>query len=64
MNQLAPIILMVYNRPEHTSKTLSALRQNKLADKSDLFIYSDGPKNEAAVEDVKQVRSLIRGGGI
>ena len=56
----APIVLFVYNRPLHTEKTLAALRGNELAGASDLFIYSDAPKNAAASEAVARVRELIR----
>ena len=47
MQNLAPIALFVYNRPEHTRRTLAYLQKNLLADESRLFIFSDGPKNEA-----------------
>lgn len=66
MNNLAPIILFVYNRPEHTLKTVEALAANSLAKDSDLFIFSDGPKNDSArpaVESVRQYVESIRGGG-
>ncbi len=60
---LAPIALFVYNRPEHTRKTLQALQQNKLASESVLHIYADGLK-ENATEEIKrrvtEVRKLIR----
>lgn len=56
----APIVLFVYNRPEHTRRTVEALRQNELADQSDLLIFSDAPKNEKAVEEVNAVRTFIR----
>jgi hypothetical protein len=59
-SELAPIALFVYNRPEHTQKTIDALRQNDLASRSDLFVYSDGAKNEAAVAPVRQVRQCLR----
>ena len=39
MDHLAPILLFVYNRPEHTLKTLRALSNNVFADSSQLFIY-------------------------
>lgn len=58
-NKLAPIVLFVYNRPEHTKKTLLALKSNALASKSELFIYSDAPKNNAEIENVNEVRKLI-----
>ena len=55
----APIILFVYNRPYHTQKTLEALKKNILAQESELFIFSDGPKSEKALESVEEVRSII-----
>ena len=58
--KLAPIILFVYNRPWHTQQTIEALQKNKLAKESELFIYSDAPKNEEAEERVTEVRKYIR----
>lgn len=60
MSALAPIALFAYNRPDHLTKTLAALSKNTLANESDLFIFSDGPKNEAAQEKVNEVRDLIK----
>ncbi|MGZ3874323.1 MAG: sugar transferase [Mucilaginibacter sp.] len=60
MQNLAPIALFVYNRPEHTRRTLSYLQKNLLADESRLFIFSDAPKTEADKPKVEQVRQLIK----
>ncbi|QUE30740.1 glycosyltransferase [Francisella philomiragia] len=60
MQKLAPIVLFVYNRPWHTHQTIEALQKNKLAIDSELFIYSDAPKNENAIEKVQQVRDYIK----
>jgi hypothetical protein len=60
---LAPICLFVYNRPEHTEKTLEALSNNLLANESILYIFSDGPKIDATIEDrakIEKVRNIIR----
>jgi len=57
---LSPIILFVYNRPEHTRQTINALKSNDLAKDSELFIYSDGAKNKEDVTKVDEVRYLIR----
>jgi len=57
--ELAPIVLFVYNRPWHTQQTVKALQKNKLADRSDLFIYSDSPKDEQSEEAVQKVRKYI-----
>jgi hypothetical protein len=60
---LAPIILFVFNRPEHTLKTLEALCQNYLADQSDLFIFCDGSKEDVLESEliaIYDVRKIIR----
>lgn len=56
---LSPIILFVYNRPEHTKKTVDALKLNQLASESLLFIFSDGYKNETDRKKVEEVRNYI-----
>jgi len=60
MQNLAPIALFVYNRPEHTRRTISYLQKNLFADESRLFIFSDGPKTEADRVKVEQVRQLLK----
>lgn len=63
MNTLAPIVLFTYNRPHHTQKTLQALMQNELADKSVLYIYCDGAKEHATETDktnITEVRKVVR----
>ncbi len=59
----AAVILFVYNRPEHTLATLQALAANQLAEQSKLYIYADGPKNDAQDKDrkkIEEVRHIIR----
>ncbi len=60
MQNLAPIALFVYNRPEHTRRTLSYLQKNVLADESRLFIFSDGPKTDADKVKVEEVRQMAK----
>jgi hypothetical protein len=60
MKQYAPIVLFVYNRPDHTRQTLETLGANMLAKESELFIYSDSSKNQTTVENVQLVRSYIK----
>lgn len=57
---LAPVVLFVYNRFLHTQKTVEALKKNELAKESMLYIYSDGPKNENSVEEIKRLRSYLK----
>ena len=60
MSQSAPIVLFAYKRPEHTRRTVEALKANPGADRSELYLFSDGPKNEADREAVDEVRSYLR----
>jgi Glycosyl transferase family 2 len=57
---LAPIALFTYNRPYHTRKTVEALQQNKLSSKSDLIVFSDGPKEGSSGEQVQEVRNYLK----
>lgn len=59
IDDLAPVILFAYNRPEHTAKVLDALAENSLAGKSELYIFCDGPKNSGAVEKNRLTRNII-----
>lgn len=63
MSSYAPIVLFVYNRPEHTRRTLEALSANTGAEESELYVFADGPKPGAPEEDLQRisaVRSLIQ----
>jgi hypothetical protein len=60
MNKLAPIVLFVYNRPEHTKQTVEALQKNELAIESDLIIYSDASKNIGDKAKTDEVRKYIK----
>ena len=57
---LAPIVLFVYNRPEHTTQTIAALKKNLLARESDLIIYADGAKADAHKRGVEATREIVR----
>ncbi len=59
LNKLAPIVLFVYNRVNHTRKTIEALKENQLANESYLYIYSDAAKTENEKESVDLVRQYI-----
>lgn len=57
---LAPICLFVYNRLDETKQTIEALKKNYLAKESELFIFSDGAKNEKAIQEVEEVRTYLK----
>ena len=54
----APLIVFAYNRPDHLKKTLTALSENPEARVSELFLFVDGPKNEAGLEANRRVREV------
>lgn len=60
MQNFAPIALFVYNRPEHTRRTIKFLQQNLLADESRLFIFSDAAKDPSQQVLVDEVRDIIK----
>jgi len=58
----APVALFIYNRPEHTSRTLEALRKNENASATDLYVFADGPKSNATENDlaaIKKARDVV-----
>ena len=56
---LAPILLFVYNRPDHVRRGVESLLANELAKDSELYIFSDAAKDEAAQPAVDEVRQFI-----
>lgn len=63
MSKPAPIVLFTFRRPEIALKTLTALSKNPLADQSTLYVFSDGPKENATeliLSDIKKNREVIR----
>ena len=55
----APIALFTYNRPDKTKTVIESLLQNAEAKDSEVYIFSDGAKNEKAVEGVKANREYL-----
>lgn len=56
--KIAPIILFCYNRPWHVEQTLIALSKNELANQSVLYIYCDGPKENASAEQRRKIAAV------
>lgn len=52
----APVIVFVYNRADHFMSTCKALADCHGAKETELYIFSDGAKNEGAAEGVRRVR--------
>lgn len=56
----APILLFVYNRLDHTQRTVEALLKNKEAEESILFVYSDFYSLKKDEDSVLEVRDFIK----
>ena len=60
---LTPIALFTYNRPDHTQKTLDALSKNPEAIESVLYVFCDGPKENASrteIENINKVYEIVK----
>ncbi len=55
----APIAMFVYNRQDNTQKTIEHLLANTLAPDTDLFVFSDGGKDEKSWKLVNEVRTYL-----
>lgn len=56
----APVALFVYNRLWHTRQAIESLKANHLSAQSELFIFSDGPKNELDSVLVRELRCYLK----
>lgn len=59
MDNIAPIALFVYNRADTLKQTVEALKNNILAEQSELFVFADGEKTPNDPK-VKAVRDYIK----
>lgn len=59
MNERAPLVLFVYNRPDHTKKTLEEVNKCAWSDQTELFIFADGSKNEKSIKAVEETRKIV-----
>lgn len=57
--EYAPVVLFAYARPEHTLKTVNALKENFLACETELFIYLDYPKKAEHKSDYDAVNNIV-----
>ncbi|MBK9669193.1 MAG: hypothetical protein IPO74_04155 [Thermomonas sp.] len=56
---LAPVVVFAYNRPLHLQRTLDALAACRLADRTHVHVFADGPRKPAAAEAVAEVRRVL-----
>lgn len=54
-----PIALFCYNRLRNTKEVIEALQKNTIAKETELYIFSDGPKNERGRPLVNKLRAYL-----
>lgn len=59
VTELAPVVVFAYNRPEHLRQTLDGLAACRLAGRTDVHVFSDGPRTAVAADAVGEVRDMI-----
>jgi hypothetical protein len=57
--ELSPIVVSVYTRLNHLKRCIGALQKNLLAEKSELFVYSDASSRVEDDDLVKEVREYL-----
>ncbi|MBS0176752.1 MAG: glycosyltransferase family 2 protein [Nitrospira sp.] len=57
--KLAPVVVFAYNRPLHLQRTLDALAACRLAKRTEVHVFADGPRKPAAAEAVAEVRHVL-----
>lgn len=58
--EYAPVLLLVYNRPQHTARVLEDFWKQPEAPYTPLYILSDGAKDKDDAFEVEQVRKTCR----
>lgn len=60
IKQKAPVLLLTYNRPEHTARLLNCFWQQPEAEETQLYILCDGAKGAEDREKVEAVQALAQ----
>lgn len=55
MIQCAPVVLFVYSRLEHTKRTIEALKCNKEAVDTELYVFCDAPNPKASKDELDEI---------
>jgi Glycosyl transferase family 2 len=56
--QMAPIVVFIYNRPDHLRRTLLSLNACIGFDQSPVIVFGDGPKREDQLASVEAARAV------
>ena len=56
----APVILFTYRRLKTLKRTINSLQKNNISNNTQIYIFSDGPKNSNDYNDVIKVRNYLK----
>ena len=59
-NELAPIAIFAYKRPEHVRRLIGSLKANKLFALSAIYAFCDGPRGPKDAAAVSETRAVLR----
>jgi glycosyltransferase involved in cell wall biosynthesis len=59
--ECVPVVIFAFNRPEHLSLTLDALRRADSSDQTPVLIFCDGPRSERDKNLVAEVKTIAEG---
>ena len=57
---MAPVLIFTYKKLAPLQRAIAALRNNTLANESEVIIFSDGPKNASDHNQIEAVRAYIK----
>lgn len=60
MEDFAPVAVFAYNRPEHLRATLTALAAANAADRTEVYLFCDGPKASDSTDRIQSVIDVAR----
>ena len=60
METSSPVVLFCYKRLDTLKQTIESLQQNYWADRSELYIFSDGPQKPADEPIVRSIRDYLK----
>ena len=60
MAKCAPLLISVYNRFEHLKRCIEALKRNRLAPETDLYVVSDAAYREEDRQVIAEIRNYLK----
>ena len=59
MKKKTAVVILLYNRPEHTKELLNSIAISKKANNFLFYFFCDGPKNSSDVQKIYKIKKLL-----